>query len=79
MDFQYSRSAIQSFTYDITINVRSEGPTLFVYDAMVKREGGNRGKQISGKVLRATDPNKAAAEARNQITRQIDAFDWEDE
>lgn len=74
MDFQYTRSGGKGFTYDVTISLRSEGPESFSYDASVKREEGVRGKKISGKVLRATDANKAAAEARQQVMQQIEAF-----
>jgi hypothetical protein len=79
MDFQYTRSGGQGLTYDVEISLRSEGPELFSYSASVKRAGGYRGKSISGKVLRATDANKAAAEARQQVMQQIEAFGIGDE
>ncbi len=38
-----------------------------------------RGANIAGKDLRAADANKAAAEARQQITQRIETFDPDDD
>ena len=79
MNFQYTRSNGRGLTYDVEISLQSEGPELFSYSAVVKREGETRGKEISRKALRAIDPNKAAAEAREQVLQHIENLDADDE
>ncbi|TCK44027.1 hypothetical protein B0G84_2375 [Paraburkholderia sp. BL8N3] len=79
MDFEHTRSSGRRLTYQITINVKPEGVGIFFYDAIISRDGHPRGLSFSGKALRATDANKAAAEARQQVTQYIEAFSPDDE